>query len=78
MSQDQKQRVLPWNIAPAYQHTFGSATLLTINPFVRRDQVNYYGSRDPLDDTPVTESQSRFLTNYGGKADVSTSRIITI
>jgi hypothetical protein len=71
--QDQKQRVLTWNVAPAYQHTFGSSTLLTINPFTRRDQVNYYGSRDPFADTPVTESQNRFLTNFGVRADVATS-----
>jgi len=72
LSQDQKQRVLTWNVAPGYQHTFGAKTLLTVNPYVRRDQVNYYGSSDPFDDTPVTESQLRFLTNYGVKADVST------
>jgi hypothetical protein len=72
LSQDQKQRVMTWNVAPGYQRTLGSNTLLTINPFVRRDQVNYYGSRDPFNDTPVTESQNRFLTNYGVKADVST------
>ena len=72
LSQDQKQRVLTWNVAPGYQHTFGAKTLLTLNPYVRRDQVNYYGSSDPFDDTPVTESQLRFLTNYGVKADVST------
>jgi hypothetical protein len=45
-----------------------------VNAFSRRDQVNYYGSRDPFDDTPVTESQNRFLTNYGMKSDLSTSR----
>jgi len=73
LSADQKQRVLTWDVAPGYQHTFGSTTLLTVNPFARRDQVNYYGSRNPFDDTPVTESQNRFLTNYGVKADVSTS-----
>jgi hypothetical protein len=72
LSQDQKQRVMTWNVAPGYQHTFGPKTVLTINPYVRRDQVNYYGSKDPFDDTPVTESQTRFLTNYGVKADVST------
>lgn len=70
-SQDQKQRVLTYNIAPGYQHTFNAHTLLTLNPFVRRDQVNYYGSRDPLADTPVTASQDRFLTNWGTKADIS-------
>jgi Carboxypeptidase regulatory-like domain/TonB-dependent Receptor Plug Domain len=72
LSQDQKQRVLTWSIAPGYQHTFGAQTLLTINPYVRRDQVNYYGSHDPFDDTPVTVSQTRFLTNWGVKSDIST------
>jgi hypothetical protein len=70
-TQDQKQRVMTWNVAPGYQHLLGSATLFTVNPFVRRDQVNYYGSRNLLNDTPATESQLRFLTNYGVKADVA-------
>ena len=72
LSQDQKQRVLTWNVAPGYQHTFGAKSLLTVNAFARRDQVNYYGSRDPFADTPVTESQNRFLTNYGVRSDFST------
>jgi hypothetical protein len=72
LSQDQKQRVLTWSIAPGYQHTFGPRTLLTINPYVRRDQVNYYGSRNPFSDTPVTISQNRFLTNWGAKSDLTT------
>jgi hypothetical protein len=74
LSQDQKQRVLTWNVAPGAQHLFGSSTLLTANLFARRDQVNYYGSRNPLNDTPATESQTRFLTNLGGKVDVSEVR----
>jgi Carboxypeptidase regulatory-like domain/TonB-dependent Receptor Plug Domain len=72
LSQDQKQRVLTWSVAPGYQHMFGAKTLLTINPYVRRDQVNYYGSRDPFADTPVTLSQKRFLTNWGTKAHLTT------
>ena len=72
LSQDQKERVLTWNAAPGYQHTFGPKTLLTVNSYVRRDQVNYHGSSDPFADTPATESQTRFLTNYGVKADLST------
>ena len=71
LSQDQRQRVLTWNIAPGYQHTFNAHTLLTVNPYFRRDQVNYYASRDPFADTPVTASQLRFLTNYGLKADIA-------
>ncbi len=74
LSQDQKQRVLTWSIAPGYQHTFNAHTLLTLNPFARRDQLNYYGSRDRFDDTPVTATQNRFLTNYGVKADISYAR----
>ncbi|HUB77632.1 MAG TPA: TonB-dependent receptor [Bryobacteraceae bacterium] len=70
--QDQRQRVVSFNIAPGYQHTFGTTTLLTINPWVRRDFVNYYPSRDPFDDTPATLSQDRHLLNYGVRADIST------
>jgi len=73
LGQDQKQRVLTWSLAPGYQHTFGSATLLTVNPFVRRDQVDYYPSDNPFEDTPATISQQRFLTNYGVKADIATA-----
>ena len=32
----------------------------------------YYGSRNPLADTPFTSSQSRQLLNYGIRSDVST------
>ena len=71
LRQDQKLRVLTWNIAPGYQHTFNAHTLLTVNPYVRRDQFNYYASRDPFADTPITASETRFLTNYGVKADLS-------
>ena len=71
LEQDQKQRVMTWGIAPGYQHTFSANTLLTVNPYGRRDQVNYYPSRDIFADTPATAQQTRFLTNYGIKADLS-------
>lgn len=71
LSQDQRQRVLTWSIAPGYQHTFNSHTLLTVNAFARRDQLNYYPSADVFNDTPATVSQNRFLTNYGVKADLA-------
>lgn len=74
LSQDQKQRVLSWSIAPGYQHTFNARTLLTFNPFFRRDEVNYYASRNPFDDSPVTAAQARYLTNYGAKLDVALVR----
>ncbi len=70
--QDQRQKVVTFNIAPGYQHTFGTHTLLTANAWARRDAVNYYPSADPFQDTPATLSQYRTLLNYGGRADVST------
>ncbi len=73
LTQDQKLRVLTWSIAPGYQHTISSKTLITVNPYIRKDQLNYYASRDPLDDTPATQSQQRQLLNWGAKADVATS-----
>ena len=74
LSQDQHQRVLTWNVAPGYQHTFGGSTLFTLNPYVRKDQFNYYGSREPFADFPATQSSRRHLLNYGVKTDVVTSK----
>ena len=74
IGQDQRQRVLSFNIAPGFQHTFNAHTLLTVNGWVRQDQVHYYPSADIFDDTPVTLSQQRRLMSLGGKADISYSR----
>jgi len=73
LTQDQRQRVLTWSIAPGYQHTFSAHTLLTVNPYIRKDQFNYYPSRDPFNDTPATQSQNRQLLNWGTKADLATT-----
>jgi Carboxypeptidase regulatory-like domain len=71
--QDQRQKVVTLDFAPGYQHTFNPRTLLTINPFVRQDRVHYYPSPDAANDTPATVSQSRRLTNWGVRGDVSYS-----
>jgi hypothetical protein len=68
-NQDQRQKVLTYNIAPGYQHAFGAGAVLTINTFLRRDQVYYDPSRDPFADTPVTVGEYRSLANYGMRAD---------
>ncbi len=73
LSQDQHQRVLTWSIAPGYQHTFSAHTLVTVNPYIRKDQLNYYASRNPFADTPATQIQNRQLLNWGVKADVATT-----
>jgi len=71
LGQDQRQKIGTFNFAPGYQHIFSVSTLLTINPFYRQDQVNYYPSRDITADTPATISQHRTLTNGGVKADLA-------
>jgi hypothetical protein len=59
------------NLAPGYQHTFSANSLLTINPWVRRDFVNYYPSADPFNDLPATLAQNRHLLNYGVRGEFS-------
>jgi hypothetical protein len=73
LAQDQHERVLTWSFAPGYQHTFSAHTLLTINPYIRKDQVNYYPSNPLTNDFPATQSQQRQLLNWGVKADISTT-----
>lgn len=69
--QDQRQKILTWNVAPGYQRTVSPNLLLTVNPFFRQDQFNYYSSNDRFADTPVSPQQSRRLTNWGVRADLS-------
>jgi hypothetical protein len=69
--QDQRQRVLTWNVAPAYQHIFSAHTVLNVTSFMRQDQVNYYPSRLVTADVPATVGEGRRLLNYGTKTDVS-------
>jgi hypothetical protein len=73
-SQDQRQKVLSFNVAPGYQHTPDSRTLISVNAFFRRDQVDYYPSRNPFDDSPATLAQDRSLSNLGLHADLSQVR----
>ena len=42
-----------------------------MNPFIRKDSVHYYGSRNPFDDIGATLGQNRALLNYGIKGDLS-------
>ncbi len=71
VNQDQRQQARTYNFALGYQHTFSPQTLLTVNPFIREDFVNYYPSRNAFDDTPATISSDRRLTNWGTRADLS-------
>jgi hypothetical protein len=69
--QDQRERILSYNIAPGWVHLINANSTFTITPFIRTDQVVYSPSRNPLADQPATVSQSRRLTNLGVKGDYS-------
>lgn len=71
LGQDQRQSVKSINIAPGYVHIFNASTVLTVNPFYRRDVVEYSPSANPFSDQTVTTSQRRTLANTGIRADVS-------
>ena len=69
--QDQRERILSYNIAPGWVHLIDANSTFTITPFIRTDQVVYTPSRNDLADQPATVSQSRRLTNLGAKGDYS-------
>ncbi len=69
--QDQRQQARTLSFNLGYQHTFNAQMLLSINPFLREDRVNYYPSADPFNDTPATIGQDRHLTNWGTRIDFS-------
>jgi hypothetical protein len=71
LSQDQRQKVVSYNLAPNYQHVFDADLLLNINVFFRQDQVRYYPSNNLFNDSPASIAQARRLINFGAKADVS-------
>jgi hypothetical protein len=70
-AQDQRQKVVSFNLAGGYQRTLSGRSLLSVNAFARRDQVDYYPSRDPFDDSPATLAQNRTLANFGVRADLA-------
>ena len=71
LAQDQRAKNTTFNFAPSYQHSFAANLVLTVNPFFRKDFINYYSSRDPFADTPATLAQRRTLANWGVKSDIS-------
>ena len=67
--QDQRQRIMTFNIAPGWVHLFNANSTLTVNPYVRQDQLVYTPSRNRLNDQPATVEQTRRLMNTGLKTD---------
>ncbi|MBW4038511.1 MAG: TonB-dependent receptor [Acidobacteria bacterium] len=77
---DQRSKIVTFDIAPSYTHTFDQYAVGTLGLFVRRDGYNYYGSNNPLADKgPVTLqneaiSQARSLLNAGVRGDITYAR----
>ena len=72
---DQRSKIVTFDIAPSYTRIIGANAVFNFGAYVRRDDYNYYGSKNPLTDLgPIQNqaiSQIRSLTNAGVRADFS-------
>ena len=73
---DQRSQIKTFNIAPSWTRTLNTNTVFTFGAYMRKDQYNYYPSRDPFADFSPdllgeTISQSRSLANVGARTSVS-------
>jgi hypothetical protein len=72
---DQRSKIGTFSIAPSFTHTLNDRSNLSLILFVRRDDFNYFPSKNPLADLgPIQQesiSQNRSLTNSGGRLDYS-------
>jgi hypothetical protein len=69
--QDQRQLILSYNIAPGWVHILNAHSTITVNPYLRRDEIHYDPSRNPFADAPATVGEGRQLMNAGIKSDYS-------
>lgn len=73
---DQRSQIKTIDIAPSWTRLLNSNSVFTLGGWMRRDQYNYYPSGDPFADLQPdiqlqTIGQTRYLTNAGGRAEVS-------
>jgi Carboxypeptidase regulatory-like domain/TonB-dependent Receptor Plug Domain len=74
---DQRSKIETFNIAPTWTRVMSPYILFTLGAFVRRDDYNYYPSRNPFADLgppnlqQETVAQHRTLANVGIRSDVS-------
>ncbi len=47
---DQRSKIGTFNIAPSWTRVVNTNSVLTFGTFVRRDDYNYYPSKDPFSD----------------------------
>jgi hypothetical protein len=70
-AQDQRQQARTFSLALGFQHTFNPRMLVSVDPFIRQDRIDYYPSGDPFADAPATLAQNRHLTNWGTRTSFS-------
>jgi hypothetical protein len=74
---DQRSKIGSYNVAPSWTRVVNTNTVFTLGGFVRRDDYNYYPSKDAFADLgpPSLQRQSvgqnRTLTNAGVRSDIS-------
>jgi hypothetical protein len=71
IGQDQRGKIISYNVAPSWTHILSPNSLLSVNPYIRQDNFHYYPSKNAFRDTPATLAQSRRLQNVGIKTDYS-------
>lgn len=69
--QDQRQLSRTYSIAPGYVRTINARMVITVNPYLRSDFIDYYPSRNPFADQPATIASKRSLKNFGTRGDFS-------
>ena len=65
LSQNQRQTIDSFNVAPSAIHTFNAGSFLRTNLWLRQDKIRYRPSSNLFSDTPAYLAQSRRLTNAG-------------
>jgi Carboxypeptidase regulatory-like domain len=75
-AQDQRSKIITFDLAPSFTHVISSNSLVTFGFYARRDAYNYYPSADPFADlTPDLQSESiaqyRTLLNTGLRGQYS-------
>jgi hypothetical protein len=72
---DQRSKILTYIVAPTWTRLVNSDTVFSFGAWVRHDQYNYYPSNNLFSDLGPLQAESvsqlRFLTNAGGRADLS-------
>jgi hypothetical protein len=73
---DQRSQIKTYNFAPSWTRTLNPHTVLTVGLYLRKDQFNYYPSRDPFADfspdlQSETVTQSRSLANAGVRSSLT-------